>query len=805
MTCRAHAWTLAVVLVGWPLTQTATHAEHVIAQGGRPGVVVALAPDASPAEALAASEVARYLGLVTKAQFRVVSGQSADSPRIVVLSQSKLGQALHVDLRWAPLPRDAYRLFSSGRDIVIAGHNGRAALFGAYYFLYKHAGCRWYMPGPLGEVLPHRPTLTVPSLDELRVPAFEYRIASGFRTPEYIDWAAKQGLQVWSPLPSWWAAGAQGERELCVRGTIHHAFDKVAPATVFGQTHPEYFGLLNSERLTAPDKVRRGQLCVTDPELAPIVAQAAGRYFGQHPSAEFFSLCPNDNQNWCACRRCRACDPTTMVRWGRTWPVVSDRYFGFVRKVAQRLAATHPGKKLYCFSYQTYTDPPLRVQLPSNVIVSVCHMVPACYAHPITDPACGKNVAFDKLVRGWAQRHDNLWYYAYTCKSMWQQMPWPIFRRIVVDIRHLRDQGFRGFYSQGSARIWGQLGINFYVMVQALWDPALDVDVVLDDYCNGFYADASEPMRRFHETLAAAFSQPGVYVHHEAYEQAPAFMTPDVVRACDAALADARGRARTDLLQKRIQPVATAWEFAKLYLGGHQAYARFEQTGKEADVRQAVEAYERIMQLATPPLNFEALSAGSARRYVEPKLERWRVALLLCSSTVQWRALPLGDGSFEHNGEGWSIRDASETRIAAIRGADATHGQRCLRLKVADDVNGLPPSDWVTNSATSDSIAVDQGELYRLSAWVRVPARLEHTHRGAIMGLLGYDAKGKRVSYTAIVKEIRQVEATDGWVRLQSGGVLVDPTVKSVRVRVGMAGRGECSFDDVRLETASAR
>ena len=782
-------------VLAWP----GSAADHQLASRGQARMAVALLPNASPAEAFAAQELAGYLTAVTGAPFSV-GPVDAGAPTLIAAATERLAAAgIALDIQ--PLPRDAYHILSVGDDVVIAGHSSCSALFGAYHFLERYVGCRWYMPGELGEVLPQRPDLSVPRLNERRVPAFEYRIASGFSVPEYIDWAAKHGLQVWSPTPSWWTTGAQGERELCVRGTIHHAFDKVAPATVYADAHPEYFGLLGGERLTAVDKQQRGQLCVTSPELMFVVVAAARAYFDRHPDAEFFSLCPNDNQSWCECRQCEACDSYTMVRWERTWPVVSDRYFAFVRRVAERLALTHPGKKLYCFSYQTYTDPPRRVQLPSNVIVGLCHMVPACYAHPVTDPACEQNAAFDKLLTGWARSHDNLWYYAYTCKSMWQQMPWPIFRRLAKDIQHLRDQGFRGIYSQGTSRCWGQLGINFYVMAKALWDPDVDVDAVLDDYYTGFYADASEPMRRFHETLAAGFGKPGVYVHHEAYEQAPAFMTPELVRDCDDALAAAERAAPTELVLKRIQPVATAWEFAKLYLSGYQAYERFSESRAESDISEAVQAYTRIMEIGQPPLNAEALRLGSLQHYVQPKLEAWRVELLLCSGSVEWQTVDLSDSSFERAGEGWSLGEPSETRTAALSEVAPKHGTHSLHLRVADAVDDLPPGDWVTMSACTDRLSVVVHNLYRLSAWVRVPKRFEYTQRGATMGLLGYDADGKQVSYNVAVAEIRQLDATDGWIRVHSGGVLTDPRIQSVRVRLGMAGRGECFFDDVRLET----
>lgn len=771
-------------------------AETLLASGGKARAVVVAPAGGSPVEEFAARELARYLGRVAGAEFAVVETAPGTGTELHVGSTAA-ARAEGVAYAGPFKGDDAFVIRTRGRRVFLRGAGPRGTLYAVYHLLQRTVGCRWVMPGEPGEVLPSKPELSLPELDVSREPAFTYRICAGFANPEDVDWLAKHGMHLWSHRGDLTEREDVVERGVAVHGTMHHAFDKIVDETLYGRAHPEYFGLLNGRRVV--ERSIGAQPCVSNDEVVALTLRAAVEFFRKNPKAEFYSLCPNDNQNWCECERCRAYDSETMERFGRIWPIVSDRYFAYVRKVALALEKACPGKKLYCFAYQTYTDPPKKVDLPPNVIVSLCHMVPACYAHPLNDPDCEENARFDRLLRGWAQRGGELWFYAYTCKSMWQDMPWPIARRLAVDIRHLRAQGFRGFYSQGSAATWGQLGPNMYVMGELLWDPDADVDALLGDYFEHAFGPAAPAVERYWRTLEAAFTRPGNFIHHEAFDQAPAFMTPGVRRACDRALAEAEKLAAPDAVRRRLAPVAGAWEYAKLYLDGEMAARRYRGNGDVADLRTSVAAYRRIVEIGKSIPG--AVSPGAIRRYVEPPLQIREAELRVAEGTG---AVPVevANSSFEEpleRGE-WSTGKVEGRDVA--REKPGTEGEWGLRLRVADDPKVLPPSDWVTLSASSAVIPAQRGHVYVVTADVRIPKAFAHTKRGAVLGLFGMDAEGKSPrAWAAGTVETTRLELTEGWVKLRCITPRVPPNVTRLRVRLGMAGAGECWFDNVQLVT----
>ena len=100
--------------------------------------------------------------------------------------------------------------------------------------------------------------------------------------------------------------------------------------------------------------------------------------------------------------------------------------------------------------------------------------------------------------------------------------------------------------------------------------------------------------------------------------------------------------------------------------------------------------------------------------------------------------------------------------------------------------------DWVTTASVSKPVALDLGDVVRISGWVNVPKRMEQTDRGAIVG----DSIGG-----AGFVEFVQVEPTDGWKHFS--------VIREYRwgkkpldfgVRLALCGIGEAYFDDISLQ-----
>jgi hypothetical protein len=368
-----------------------------------------------------------------------------------------------------------------------------------------------------------------------------------------------------------------------------------------------------------PGEWGTGQLCLTNPDVVKLVAERVMEYFRENPTASFISLSPNDWGGWCRCNECLKLYPSPEeARKDRSLDGelfdVSDALCQFLNAVAELVYPAFPDKKLYCYAYCEYVHPPVHCSPHPMVMPSLCHMNPANYARPLNDPEDEHNRGFVDIIQGWRKTGVDLFYYAYTCKSMWEQNPWPIVRNLAQDIRYLRDQGFYGFYSQGGENYWGQLGANYYVMAKLLWNPDQDVEPLLADYFTHAYGPAAEPMKRCFDALEAAFTKKGNYIHHEAPEQTQQILTPEVVATCDAALPEAYAATTDPIFHQRIEIVDLSYRYAQRCRAAWDAYHAWLESEERDDLARAVEEMEEALRLREAGAEIDTLIGPTSPR-----------------------------------------------------------------------------------------------------------------------------------------------------------------------------------------------
>ena len=181
---------------------------------------------------------------------------------------------------------DTHQIAVAGAQLHLVGATPEAASHAVYTFLHD-LGCRWFMPGAMGEVLPR--TRTWPGPD-----------SPGWRNPASISascggpMAAPRRPQRTSVIGN---ANRLGSRRIA-HG--HNLTNTVPPATYFDE-HPEYYALVDGKRQTT-------QLCTSHPDVVRLSIEHINDYFDQHPEATSYSLCPDDNKQFCECTNCTALD-----------------------------------------------------------------------------------------------------------------------------------------------------------------------------------------------------------------------------------------------------------------------------------------------------------------------------------------------------------------------------------------------------------------------------------------------------------------------------------------------------------------
>ena len=455
------AFCLAVLAV-WPAI---SHADDplVLVRNGATRALIAI-PENAPANITgSARDLAGILGRMTGAEVPVADNVPPRGRRLVIGPRE-------ADSALPPL---AYHVQRDGDVVYLSGGSDQGAVNAVYAFL-REIGCRWYAPGPAGEVIPRRGTLEVGDLDLQDAPDFES--VSGFGGyPDVAEsrlWIRRNLLEGFPPQ-------------------FHsHNWAAIIPPDQ-RQEHPEWFALNNGARMN--------QLCTTHPHVIAEAIRVAGEYFDANPEALMFSLSPNDNGRFCQCERCRAlADSLGVSDIQSPTGTFSDMLVYFCNQVAEGLEADYPDKRLAFYAYISHTDAP-RVVRPHRMLIPVaCHTVwDYCPHHPIEDTLCARNRSFAESIMGWNEVASQVYIYEYYGHYHWYG-PYGLVHSIRRDMPWLRRHGVVGFHSETHANWWTQ-GLNLVLPSRLAWDLDMDVDAFVAEYHRDLFGPAAEPIAEYHQ------------------------------------------------------------------------------------------------------------------------------------------------------------------------------------------------------------------------------------------------------------------------------------------------------------------
>lgn len=538
---------LVPALLGAVLASTSTADVTLVAPGAPPPVIVTFG-DSETATAVA-EELPSYLAAMTGVEATV-----APSDAHLVLgpgAQVRVGLAADV-LEAGPddMAPESFRLLTNGNCLTVAGADEAGLWFGAYALL-ERLGCRFYFPGELGENVPRTDTLTLPDLDVTEAPDFIHRNV----------WWAYGGRPAWQTglYADWRRKAKMGG----VQASMGHNLYRIVPQAQSGETHPEYFPLIDGRRQVPPADLNHGwQPCTSNPEVVRLAIDAAIAHFDAHPDAYSFSLSPNDGYGWCECPDCTAQDPPEFR--GQANRGKGRRTLIFANQVAEALAQKHPDKYVAWYAYAGAVEPPTDVQAHPNVVTVVAHYGwCGCNTHPIEEPDCALNTAFREIMDGWSKVADRIFIREYFATLV---SPTDVIARVAGayslarDMPYFRAHNVIGVNSE-SVPDYGADALNYYLAGKLMWDADQPVEPLLQDWFDGLYGPAASAMREYTEAIVNLCRTRG----HRGD-----FFTDEDLGALRARLDEAADLAETDKQKARVAMVREAFD----YIGLMRDYSR---------------------------------------------------------------------------------------------------------------------------------------------------------------------------------------------------------------------------------------
>jgi hypothetical protein len=585
---------LIAALIFGLLTVSPARSEVMLIQDGKPAVTIVVPdPFAKSAQlpasrltheslsvALAAVELADYLAKACGKRPSVFpeSAPEAQQGNRIFVGPCQASIPLVTD----PLLPEELLVLTHGSDLHLVGGDlapgerpCHGTLYAVYDFLEREVGVRWLFPGEHGEVVPQHRRLLLSDLNRRYQPPVAKRKVRNVAVSReetfrpllekwgipLADWKTAHGPATTGP---WFVRQRLGARIELDGG---HAYD--GWYETHGKTHPEWFALQPDG--TRDQKLPRERLCKSNPALWDEIARVLVEEFKADPKKRTASLAPNDGgaNKFCLCDACRALDPPEAPKLqndsqlvdpatGRPfpeYPSLSDRVFTFFNEVAKRVRTEMPDRDLVCYAYSVYRSVPVRVKsLEPNLIVGYvglkrdeieawARIAPRLYIRP--------NDLGPAIDLGLPRNH-----------AAW----------FAESVRHCVDHRAVGFDFDNCHGNWSAHGLDYYVLCKALWDPDIDVEATIDDYCRAAYGPAAAVMREYHDLLAkvseAVRSDPQLVARSPHASKLRLHYNTDVLGSLESLLAKAKAIQGDDSgVVARIAMADRALEHARLVTG----------------------------------------------------------------------------------------------------------------------------------------------------------------------------------------------------------------------------------------------
>jgi hypothetical protein len=486
---------------------------------------IVLPAKASAAEKRAADELRTHLKQMAGVEPPLSTDDQPKPHGAILLGASNTHlKPLNVTLDPAKLGEEGFLLRTVGDDVIVAGAGPRGTLYGATTLLEK-LGVRWFTPSITR--VPNRKTIPLDALDEIQLPAFEYR-------QPYIKEALDKNWAARLKTNGQFSGLDDSTGGAIVYGEFVHTFDKLVPPELFS-THPEYFPLINGKRENG-----YVQRCLTNSDVLKLTIETVRRWMKNSPNATIFSVSQNDCFKFCECDACKAIEE----KFGGKH---SGVYLWFVNQVAEAVEKEFPDKLIDTLAYQFTEAAPAGIKPRKNVRVRLCPMI-VCESHLYESCQHEPTVKFAARLHKWASLTDALYIWHYNTNFTHYLAPFPDFRQFPDSIRLYQRMGVKGVFFQGSYSSLGgaEAELRAYVMAKLAWDPTLDADALVTEWMKGVYGEpAAGPMRKWFDLLHERFARPGNHLHVHA-DSILAYLTPDLMTQGAALMDEAEKHAAGD-------------------------------------------------------------------------------------------------------------------------------------------------------------------------------------------------------------------------------------------------------------------
>ncbi|MDP6502913.1 MAG: DUF4838 domain-containing protein [Planctomycetota bacterium] len=504
-------------------------------------VVPATEGGSSRALTSAIRDLQTYIELTTGAKLEITDELNAKPAIVLGAGAAKLAGVSAEDL-----PLEGFIIKSAPDRVFIVGKDAAGTAWGIYEFLERCVGVRFYWPeyrddrARAGTSIAKTKNLAVNPLHLTDSPAFRKRI-------RWPSGGPRIGAAKMTDHDRHLRCGSTWPVQLIVHAP--HGWSKL-----YSKTRPEIFQLRKDGERTF------SMLCYGHPNtlktyLEEIELQVKGKATDRGRAIineKSITVSPADMGVSCRCEYCRKLWNESGGSYGTASKVMAT----FVANLGREVKKQWPDMTVIFLPYKNYTYAPEGISFPDNVEVQICGM-PGLARHKdkVIDAAEQQNI--DNWVRITGRKIQN-WHY-----SCWPanrtKAAYVYAHTIQKHYQKNRDKTV-GSFINGVQDHWPRQHLSLYVWLKVLWNPDVNVDAIIHEYCTRMYGPAAKTMRELVRMLADGWEKsewsPHVMSPKTVYEQS---YPRAEVKKIEALLARAFEEAKDDkLVTQRLNYYAPA-------------------------------------------------------------------------------------------------------------------------------------------------------------------------------------------------------------------------------------------------------
>ena len=432
--------------------------------------------DASPAERHAAEELVHFLSLASGIELPIVDSYDPnDGPYFIIGARNDYVTSLSNPPSATQLGEDGFEMRVVGDDILIAGAYPRGTLYGVYHYLREQVGWEWYGTGDPGVKPEGVTSIPIPTHSEIHTPRFRYREVF---SPEGGD----EDL-----------AGGDFAARLMLNGQLGHRH----VSEILGERHGwgmDYLSAFNigtdSAMSSATEQQARNAVdaILDDPQQRPDAGAKADL-------SAYAVIQHIDGSS-------RSGDPAD-IDFATAGNAAGAPLFDLTRRVANDIGASRPNLTVLGEAYLWSLKPPTNVVLPANAGVAFAP-IEADWSQPL-DANANQHLylsgepdqSLNAYLDSWAQRSDHIWMWLYATNFSGYLQPLPNLYPMIDSIKSLAERPeVEGVFIQDAytTHHGSFAALHAWVYARLMWNPDLDGDQLVRQFCNGYYGPGAGPI-----------------------------------------------------------------------------------------------------------------------------------------------------------------------------------------------------------------------------------------------------------------------------------------------------------------------